>query len=132
MDVGNKRVGVQLLQSYLGVPAEETLHIGDQFLNTGNDYAARQTCPCIWITSPDETTYVLKSILRLAGIVPTTTVVGLVQQQQSSSSKLPPPKDNSNESKKKGSNVDFTELERRTNAVGTMDVFTGEIIPQNK
>ena len=132
VDVGNKRVGVQLLQSYLGVPAEETLHIGDQFLNTGNDYAARQTCPCIWITSPDETTYVLKSILRLAGIVPTTTVVGLVQQQQSSSSKLPPPKDNSNESKKKGSNVDFTELERRTNAVGTMDVFTGEIIPQNK
>jgi IMP and pyridine-specific 5'-nucleotidase len=123
VDVGNKRVGVQILQSYLGVPAEETLHIGDQFLNTGNDYAARQTCPCIWITSPDETTYVLKSILRLAGIVPT---VGV---QQQSSSKLLPPKDNNENSKsKKGSNVDFTELERRTNAVGTMDVFTGEII----
>ncbi|OEU12137.1 IMP-specific 5-nucleotidase [Fragilariopsis cylindrus CCMP1102] len=131
VDVGNKRVGVQLLQSYLGVPAEETLHIGDQFLNTGNDYAARQTCPCIWITSPDETTYVLKSILRLAGIVPTT--AGVVQQQ-SSSTKLPPPRDNNNETSKKeeGSNVDFTELERRTNAVGTMDVFTGEIITHNK
>ena len=30
VDVGNKRVGVQVLQSYLGVPVEETLHIGDQ------------------------------------------------------------------------------------------------------
>jgi IMP and pyridine-specific 5'-nucleotidase len=119
VDVGNKRVGVQILQSYLGVPAEETLHIGDQFLNTGNDYAARQCCPCLWIASPDETTYVLKSILRLAGIVPT------VQQQQSDSSQID---SNKNISTNKGSNVDFTELERRTNAVGTMDVFTGEII----
>lgn len=38
-----------VLQSYLGVPAVETLHIGDQFLNTGNDYAARDVSPCIWI-----------------------------------------------------------------------------------
>lgn len=30
VDVGNKRVGVQVLQSYLGIPAHETLHIGDQ------------------------------------------------------------------------------------------------------
>jgi len=28
LDVGNKRVGVQILQSYLGIPAVETLHIG--------------------------------------------------------------------------------------------------------
>ena len=28
VDVGNKRVGVQVLQSYLGIPPEETLHIG--------------------------------------------------------------------------------------------------------
>ena len=120
VDVGNKRVGVQILQSYLGVPAEETLHIGDQFLNTGNDFAARQTCPCIWITSPDETTYVLKSILRLAGIVhqydrtDSGTVLLLV---------------NSDTVERKESNVDFTELERRrTNVGATMDVFTGELI----
>merc|ERR1739844_250390 len=54
--------------AYLGMPKNETLHIGDQFLNTGNDFAARDICPCIWITSPDETTYVLKTILRLAGV----------------------------------------------------------------
>ena len=115
VDVGNKRVGVQILQSYLGVPAEETLHIGDQFLNTGNDYAARDTCPCIWITSPDETTYILKSILRLAGIAP-------AQHQ--------PNEFSSNEmAERKGSNVNFSELERRRTEVGaTMDVFTGELI----
>lgn len=119
VDVGNKRVGVQILQSYLGVPAEETLHIGDQFLNTGNDYAARQTCPCIWITSPDETTYILKSILRLAGIAP-------AQHEHNDSDVLLESSAAAMESK--GSNVDFAELERRTNVVATMDVFTGELI----
>jgi IMP and pyridine-specific 5'-nucleotidase len=33
VDVGNKRVGVQILQSYLGVAQHETLHIGDQFVS---------------------------------------------------------------------------------------------------
>ncbi|EEC47065.1 predicted protein, partial [Phaeodactylum tricornutum CCAP 1055/1] len=59
VDVGNKRVGVQVLQSYLGIPVQETLHIGDQFLNTGNDYAARDVSCCVWIISPQETTYIL-------------------------------------------------------------------------
>ena len=126
VDVGNKRVGVHILSAYLGMPKEDILHIGDQFLNTGNDVAgkftlyiralylccvclyclveqycifirmrfikildsntyvyinmfygtnininnnaARDICPCIWITSPDETTYVLKTMLRLAGV----------------------------------------------------------------
>ena len=39
VDVGNKRVGVNILAAYVGMPVEETLHIGDQFLNTGNDFA---------------------------------------------------------------------------------------------
>ena len=56
VDVGNKRVCVEVLQTYLGIEPMETLHIGDQFLNTGNDYAARDVCPCVWITSPVETT----------------------------------------------------------------------------
>lgn len=68
IDVGNKRVGVDILGSYLGIDYRETIHVGDQFLNTGNDFAARSVCPCIWITNPDETTYILKSILRLAGV----------------------------------------------------------------
>ncbi len=67
VDCGNKRVGVSILSSYLGLPVKETIHVGDQFLSNGNDFAARDICPCIWITNPDETTYILKSILRLAG-----------------------------------------------------------------
>lgn len=35
VDVGNKRVGVEVLGAYVGVDPKETLHIGDQFLNTG-------------------------------------------------------------------------------------------------
>ena len=70
--MGNKRVGVQILQSYCDIKAEETLHIGDQFLKTtGNDSAARDVCPCVWIINPDETTYILKNILRLAGVLST-------------------------------------------------------------
>jgi len=68
VDVGNKRVGVHILCAYLGLPIIKTLHIGDQFLSTGNDVAARSVCPCIWITSPEETTYILKSILKLASV----------------------------------------------------------------
>lgn len=41
VDVGNKRVGVHILSAYLGMPKEEILHIGDQFLNTGNDFAGK-------------------------------------------------------------------------------------------
>ena len=98
-----------MLQSYLGVPAVKTLHIGDQFLNTGNDFAARSVCPCIWITSPEETTYILKSILRLAGL-------GVAIKEKEESVKRP------------GSSLDFSEAERRSKAVKVMDVYTGEII----
>jgi IMP and pyridine-specific 5'-nucleotidase len=104
LDVGNKRVGVQVLQSYLGIPAHDTLHIGDQFLNTGNDFAARTVAPCIWITNPQETTYILKSILRLAGV----------------SVRLPKVKEQST--------INFDEIERRTKAAQQMDVYTGEML----
>mmetsp|Transcript_15734 Transcript_15734/g.43402 ORF Transcript_15734/g.43402 Transcript_15734/m.43402 type:complete len:515 (-) Transcript_15734:889-2433(-) len=73
VNVGNKRVGVQILQSYLGVQASESLHVGDQFVNekatVGNAYFARTATPCIWVISPKETEYSLKTILRLAGNV---------------------------------------------------------------
>jgi IMP and pyridine-specific 5'-nucleotidase len=67
VDVGNKRVGVEILQAYLGLEPSKCLHVGDQFLNTGNDYAARGCAPCAWITSPVETTYILKRLLIFAG-----------------------------------------------------------------
>lgn len=112
VDVGNKRVAVEILSSYLGVNPQEILHIGDQFLNTGNDFAARAVCPCIWITCPEETTYILKTILRLAGI----------DYQL----------DNEKETKailagNPTSIINFSEVERRTQVVREMDVYTGEI-----
>jgi hypothetical protein len=68
LDVGNKRVGVESLQAFFGLDNHHCLHVGDQFLNTGNDLAARETCPCIWITSPRETQKILGHILKFMGI----------------------------------------------------------------
>ena len=64
VDVGNKAVGVSGLCRVLRVEATSTVHVGDQFLHTGNDLAARSCCPCIWVTSPRETRQVLKTMLR--------------------------------------------------------------------
>jgi hypothetical protein len=41
-----------------------------QFLNTGNDIAARQTCPCIWIINPRETGKVLQHVINYGDITP--------------------------------------------------------------
>jgi IMP and pyridine-specific 5'-nucleotidase len=124
VDVGNKRVGVRILQAYLGVANDETLHIGDLFLNTGNDFAARDVSPCIWIISPLETTYILKSILRLAGIS-----LRLLKHEQ-------PEKDDMSatlivtetlpQEQSEATGIDFEELERRAEAAKRMDVYTGE------
>ncbi len=114
VDVGNKRVGVQILQSYLGITPERSLHIGDQFLNTGNDYAARDVSPCIWIINPQETTYILKTILRLAGILSHDKTEGL--------------DDATGIMTKRPSHIDFDEMERRSRAVQKMDVYTGKMV----
>lgn len=120
VDVGNKRVGVQVLQSYLGIPPEETLHIGDQFLNTGNDFAARSICPCVWITSPEETTYILKSILRLSGVP--LKLFHSLNTMDTQTEKI---------DDEKKSTVDFNEMERRLSGM-KMDVYTGEMIPSKQ
>ena len=115
VDVGNKRVGVRILQAYLGLQPEETLHIGDQFLNLGNDYAARDVSPCIWIINPMETTYILKSILRLAGVAVAMPERAAKGDQSADAS-----------SGRKESAIDFQELERRSEAAKRMDVYTGD------
>jgi hypothetical protein len=123
LDVGNKRVGVQVLQSYLGIPAHDTLHIGDQFLNTGNDFAARTVAPCIWITNPQETTYILKSILRLAGVsvrLPTNSDIDLDESGSETNGDIGKVKEQST--------INFDEIERRTKAAQQMDVYTGEML----
>jgi len=135
-DVGNKRVGVDVLSAYLGMSSEEILHIGDQFLNTGNDYAARDICPCVWITSPEETTYILKTILRLADINLEDENTGFNSNDSNKDdddddkSLNPLHIDDEDESSTNGlrsSVVHFSEATRR-HSEQLMDVYTGEMI----
>ena len=63
IDIGNKKVGVECLQAFLNIPPSQCLHVGDQFLTTGNDIAARFVAPCVWIISPSETEKMLEHIL---------------------------------------------------------------------
>lgn len=65
VDVGNKLIGVQILQQFLNTKGEETLHVGDQFLSTGNDISTRTACCTVWITSPEETAEVLVNLCEL-------------------------------------------------------------------
>lgn len=48
---------VSAVKAHFGVGPAETLHIGDQFLNTGNDISARSVATTVWVTDPDETRY---------------------------------------------------------------------------
>ena len=68
VDVGDKCVGVQAMQAYLKIPPSKSLHVGDQFLKTGNDVAARECSPCIWIIRPQETFKILEILLGFMGL----------------------------------------------------------------
>ncbi|KAI7816809.1 IMP-specific 5-nucleotidase [Gamsiella multidivaricata] len=65
VDIGNKLIGVQVLQTYLGAAPDATIHVGDQFLSTGNDFATRSSCCTLWIVNPEETENVLKELTPL-------------------------------------------------------------------
>ncbi|KAJ1917208.1 IMP 5'-nucleotidase [Mycoemilia scoparia] len=62
VDIGNKFIGVQILQDYLDAKPSQTFHIGDQFLMTGNDIATRRACCTCWIINPDETQAILQEL----------------------------------------------------------------------
>jgi hypothetical protein len=97
---------------------------GDQFLNTGNDYAARDVSPCIWIINPQETTYILKSILRLASVNVT---LEDHHGEESISQDV-----GTGDVKAAGSCIDFQEMDRRSQAALRMDVYTGEMVAGNQ
>ncbi|CAG8561665.1 5759_t:CDS:10 [Funneliformis caledonium] len=65
VDIGNKLIGVHILQEFLGAKPHETLHVGDQFLSTGNDFATRHQCCTLWIVNPIETQNVLVELTAL-------------------------------------------------------------------
>mmetsp|Transcript_6193 Transcript_6193/g.9556 ORF Transcript_6193/g.9556 Transcript_6193/m.9556 type:complete len:460 (+) Transcript_6193:483-1862(+) len=64
-DVGNKSVGIGALMRYLGPFSEqETLHVGDRFTISGNDWSARNTCNVLWVAGPEETVFFMRSLLH--------------------------------------------------------------------
>lgn len=69
-DIGDKAYGVRILQEYLTrtnmthFVAENTLHIGDQFSSLGaNDYASRTAACTAWVSSPKETSNLLRDLI---------------------------------------------------------------------
>ncbi|KAJ8330454.1 IMP 5'-nucleotidase [Batrachochytrium dendrobatidis] len=65
VDIGNKLIGVGMLQDMLHCEGCETLHVGDQFSTTGNDVATRRACCTAWIANPEETAQVLLHLTDL-------------------------------------------------------------------
>ncbi|EGV61537.1 IMP 5'-nucleotidase [Yamadazyma tenuis] len=73
VDIGDKALGVESLQSYLcrdewldvcPILKSETLHVGDQFASLGaNDFKARLSACTAWIASPQETVDILDDLL---------------------------------------------------------------------
>jgi cation transport regulator ChaC len=70
------------------------------------------------VTSPDETTYVLKTILRFAGVF-----YKVNETEKEEAAKILSGRHRASST----SLVDFSEAERRTRACQEMDVFTGEM-----
>ncbi|KAJ1900318.1 IMP 5'-nucleotidase [Kickxella alabastrina] len=62
VDIGNKLIGVRILQNMLGAGPQSTLHVGDQFLSTGNDISTRTACCTCWIINPQETQSMLNEL----------------------------------------------------------------------
>ncbi|KAI8866826.1 IMP-specific 5-nucleotidase [Ramicandelaber brevisporus] len=67
-DIGNKLIGVQILQEFIGCEPARCLHVGDQFLSTGNDFATRTACNTNWIINPQETHDILVELNALLSL----------------------------------------------------------------
>lgn len=72
VDIGDKSWGVMVCQQWFGggdgnaIRAENTLHVGDQFLSAGsNDFKARSVGTTAWIASPAETVELLDELADL-------------------------------------------------------------------
>ena len=63
VDVGNKSLGLQALQRYLGVAPNQVVHCGDRFTVTGNDNNVRGCCSILWVANPDETAFMIGILL---------------------------------------------------------------------
>jgi len=67
VDIGDKRIGIEALQQFLGVEQSQTCHLGDRFTSTGNDSRARSVAMTVWVTNPLETEQYLEIFLSELG-----------------------------------------------------------------
>mmetsp|Transcript_5795 Transcript_5795/g.8480 ORF Transcript_5795/g.8480 Transcript_5795/m.8480 type:complete len:180 (-) Transcript_5795:228-767(-) len=61
-------MGIWVHAEYFGIKPSQTIHIGNQFLKAGNNYAARESCLYLWVDNLEESSYLLKIILGLAKV----------------------------------------------------------------
>ncbi|EQC29746.1 hypothetical protein SDRG_12518 [Saprolegnia diclina VS20] len=73
VDIGNKALGISALQAFVGdrlptpqtlLAGHECLHVGDRFTRTGNDTRSRDVASTVWVSNPEETGYIMKTLLQ--------------------------------------------------------------------
>ena len=69
VDVGDKAVGVAALKVWFNFEGSSYVHVGDQFLNVGNDIKAHEQCPCLRITTPEETAQMLIHVSNYCSVL---------------------------------------------------------------
>jgi IMP and pyridine-specific 5'-nucleotidase len=65
VDIGSKALGILALQGLLSASPTTTVHIGDRFTRSGNDFRARDCSSCLWVANPRETCELLNSLIPL-------------------------------------------------------------------
>lgn len=65
VDIGSKALGLTALQGLLGTTAVHTVHVGDRFTHTGNDFRARDCASTLWVASPANTLELLHKLVPL-------------------------------------------------------------------
>ena len=68
VDIGSKALGIRALQGLLGASPQTTVHVGDRFTRSGNDFRARDCSSCLWVSNPRETCELLVSLIPLLGV----------------------------------------------------------------
>ena len=60
----NKAYGIRKMEEYLNMPVSDMIFIGDQIIEGGNDYSAKETgIDCVQVSGPEETKEVIKGLM---------------------------------------------------------------------
>ena len=59
VDIGTKALGIRALAGITGATPETSLHVGDRFTRSGNDFRARDVASTLWVDGPAETAALL-------------------------------------------------------------------------